>query len=223
MPTNPIDSIREALSAPLGDFIAAVGRGVGEAQAALDEGSLEKTLEIYSDPDSSDEMLQVLREMGYQPTFYTIPEVKAAAKMSLTFSQTQSANSPQARRLRPKLYATPMNATVSNQYNLNVQASSQIEFTIRPIPPDELTRIRRLPNLVKKPIDDTSRTWAEIKIIGDQFGLVFRINEKIGENTQEITDLSTMSDESIFSKQIPAANSIVREGDEIILTLQNLS
>ena len=220
MAQDSIRTLRESLSAPLGDFIAAVGQGVGEAQAALDEGSLEKTLEIYSNPDNADELARVLREMGYQPTFYTIPEVKAAAKMSLTFSQSSAGVNPnQIRRLRPKLYATPMNATTSNQYNMNIQGSSQIEFTIRPIPTEELSKIRRLPNFIQKSDSKIKRNWLEIKILADQFGLEVQVYKILDDVSTIIENLDSIDDTAEFQVQFPKADTIVRDGDIVRLEI----
>ena len=41
------DELLDVLSAPLGDLIASVGRGVADAQRALDAASLEALREIY--------------------------------------------------------------------------------------------------------------------------------------------------------------------------------
>ncbi|MBA1331610.1 hypothetical protein QQ73_10855, partial [Candidatus Endoriftia persephone str. Guaymas] len=43
------DLVRDVVASPLGDIIASVGEGVAEAQQALDDGALAKTLEIYSE------------------------------------------------------------------------------------------------------------------------------------------------------------------------------
>ena len=49
MPVFDDNDYLDALSAPLGDVIASVGRGVGQAQMELDAGSLQTLQEVYSD------------------------------------------------------------------------------------------------------------------------------------------------------------------------------
>jgi len=83
--------VADMVSAPLGDIIESVGRGVGEAQAALDAGSLAKTLEIYA--NSSDQELQILREIGYQPTFYSLPETTGEINIAMTVTGSNAGQS----------------------------------------------------------------------------------------------------------------------------------
>lgn len=98
----------EALSAPMGDLIASVGRGVAEAQQALDMGSLGALLAIYSDPDTSDETLALLREIDYRPTFYAIPEVTSELTVALTITgQSSSTASATAGSVAAPLAAAP--------------------------------------------------------------------------------------------------------------------
>ncbi|WGH74250.1 hypothetical protein P8625_08970 [Tenacibaculum tangerinum] len=156
MSSNSYDYVKDAFAAPLGDFIASIGEGVGEAQAALDEGSLRQTLEIYnSDPDKSPEILKMLRDVGYQPTFYTIPKTTAKAKISLSISQQSTNGSVQnSRAFKPKMYATPVNASNANKYNLGLNATAEIQFDIVPVPPSDTQIIRFLPNVIEKNVLD---------------------------------------------------------------------
>jgi len=87
--------INEVMVAPLGDMIHSIGKGVGEAQAALDAGSLAQTLAMYSKQPLSakdgfsretSEMVKLFKEIGYRPTFYAIPETEVITKISLTMS-----------------------------------------------------------------------------------------------------------------------------------------
>ena len=220
MSSNSYDYVKDAFAAPLGDFIASIGEGVGEAQAALDEGSLRQTLEIYnSDPDKASETLKMLREVGYQPTFYTIPKTTAKAKISLSISQqsTSTGSSLQnTRSFRPKMYATPVNASNTNKYNLGLNATAEIEFDIVPVPPSEAQIIRFLPNIIEK--EDTNgnlvkRNFGEIKTLLTEYGL----NYEFGENV----DQEAITDESTFDSQFPAFDvnkpSMIRAEDVITL------
>ncbi|WP_298426296.1 hypothetical protein [uncultured Kordia sp.] len=214
MSSNSYDYVKDAFAAPLGDFIASIGEGVGEAQAALDEGSLRQTLEIYnSDPNKGSETLKMLREVGYQPTFYTIPKTTAKAKISLSISQQSTGSTIQnGRAFRPKMYATPVNASNTNKYNLGLNATAEIQFDIVPVPPTDAQIIRFLPNLIYKN-DTDKRTFAEIKTLLTEYGLGYTFGDSVDEET--------ITDESTFTSQFPAFDKdkprLIRADDVIIL------
>jgi len=159
--SNPKEFMNDTMAAPLGNLIASIGEGVAEAQAALDAGSLAQTLALYDDEDG-DIMNKRLREIGYQPTFYTIPETKVKAKISLAMSQSGNSSQIQSNRLsKVKMYATPINATNTNKYNLNVNASVELDFTIKPIPAPEGAELRRTPDLIGKTLDEAEEILGE--------------------------------------------------------------
>ncbi|WP_275315681.1 hypothetical protein [Tenacibaculum bernardetii] len=223
MSNNSNDYLKDAFAAPLGDFIASIGEGVGEAQAALDKGSLRQTLEIYNtNPDNSEASLKLLREIGYQPTFYTIPKTTAKAKISLSLSQQSSSILNGGQAFRTKMYATPVNATNTNKYNMNLNASAEIQFDIVPVPPTDTQIIRFLPNLIEKTITDNEgkttnekRTFGEIKTLLSEYNL----NYAFGENTKE----SELKNESTFSEQkptyIPGSTQVIHAEDVIVLSI----
>ncbi|CAA0257318.1 hypothetical protein NCIMB2158_90092 [Tenacibaculum maritimum] len=219
MSKNSYDYLKDAFAAPLGDFIASIGEGVGEAQAALDKGSLSQTLEIYNeDPDNSEASLQLLREVGYQPTFYTIPKATAKAKIALSLSQQPNAVLNGSAVFKPKMYATPINATNSNRYNMNLNASAEIQFDIVPIPPSDSQLIRFLPNVIltnKKNAEGNlmPRRFKEIKLLLNEYNLRYAFSEEVKE--EEVTE------DTVFSTQIPAyfegKKQILKVDDIIIL------
>src|SRR5262245_61084621 len=86
MPKTPSSDVSDALAAPLGDLIAAAGRGLAEAQRSLDMATVETIKAIHADEDGE---LRVLRRLGYQPTWYRIPELTAELTVSLTVSSQQ--------------------------------------------------------------------------------------------------------------------------------------
>jgi len=144
---NSFDSLNEMIAVPLGDLIYSVGKGVGEAQAALDAGSLAQTKAIYSSKNT-DAFLLSLKEINYQPTFYVIPETEVELQLSLsvsgtstsTTSTTTPATTPAtiaypSLKLAKKLYVAPVNAGNANKYNIDLNATTKIKFKIVPIPP----------------------------------------------------------------------------------------
>jgi hypothetical protein len=160
MANDSFEFMKDVLAAPLGEIISSVGAGVGEAQAALDAGSLAQSLELYSSEvgEDTDQLIELMRAIGYQPTFYSIPETKVKAKISLAMSNqevTTTTPSLGANGLPKKnavrMYASPTNASNTNRYNLNVAASTEMEFKIVPVPPPAAVQnLRIMPNLVDK-------------------------------------------------------------------------
>ncbi len=153
---NPVQLFSELLGGPLGDLISSVGQGIGDAQAALDQGALEQTLEIYDiskDENRTDEelkLLSLIREMGYHPTFYTIPETEVEAQISLSLDLKSEQSSPAAGYAlsKYKINATPMNAGNVNRFGVQANAMAKLKFKIVPVPPPQnISEIRTVPDL----------------------------------------------------------------------------
>lgn len=163
---NPVQLFSELLGSPLGELISSVGQGVGDAQAALDQGALEQTLEIYDlskDEDRSDDELKLLtliREIGYQPTFYTIPSTEVEAQISLSMDLKDQQSSPIGGTplSKFKVNATPLNAANVNRFGIQANAMAKLKFTIVPVPPPQnIAQIRYVPDLTGA----SPKTWNE--------------------------------------------------------------
>jgi hypothetical protein len=135
----------EVMAAPLGNLISSIAEGVGEAQAALDAGSLKQTLEIYTSSSNKSESLELLKKIGYRPTFYVLPETEVTTTVSMTISGSDVDISQlvtpklaptkillASRRL--KSYVAPVNATNANKYNIDINAATTLKFKIVPVP-----------------------------------------------------------------------------------------
>jgi hypothetical protein len=127
-------TVTDALSLPLGELIASVGRGIAEAQRELDAASISALQEIYSRGDG---LYAELQRIGYRPTWYHIPEAEGDLQITLTISgQETTQSAPQTPgRARIKLYAAPVDAGYVSRFGFNVQASSRVKFRIVPVPP----------------------------------------------------------------------------------------
>lgn len=210
---NPINQIKEILSAPLGELISAVGKGVGEAQAALDENSMRLSLELYKQRTEDDEpLLDLLKRIGYQPTFYVIPETEVEAEVSITFSETNQEKVQIPGRLalpvlRKQISAMPINAGNINRYNLNSNAFAKIKFKIVPVPPlTEFSQVIELPDLLEgertpkigEVIENLVRMGLEYTVDGDTDREY--INSRLG---------------IIIKDQSPPAGTLLRLGDVV--------
>lgn len=169
-----LEEVTRSLSAPLGDLIAAVGRGVAEAQQALDRQALETFKAVYNLGDAS---YSELRQIGYQPTWYRIPEVTAELYVSLSASGEERlrVGGPAAPAVQPvlpeqaqgriQLYATPVDASYSNTYNYNLKASSLIKFRIVPVPPaPQAEGLQVVPDLVGMTYDEARAVLDQLRI-----------------------------------------------------------
>jgi hypothetical protein len=155
-------------SVPLGDVIASVGRGVAEAQAALDQASLSQTMALYT-PGS--DAPTALREIGYRPTFYVLPETSCEVQVSLRVGGSGSADGSAggapgetqgAVKTVPspaRLYVTPVDAGFANRFAYDARASAKLTFKIVPVPPPTtLDNARPTPNLIGQTVSDALRT-----------------------------------------------------------------
>lgn len=162
------DLIKSTVASPISDLIASVGEGVAKAQASLDEGSLAATLDIYAEGD--DEKLALMRDIGYRPTFYALPEtigeIQVALKMGI--SEPKSSTKRSLQRLATNrtgrapvtkksatLYATPVDAAYSNTFGYSTELGAKVTFKIVPVPaPEGVEDLRVVPALVGKTIAD---------------------------------------------------------------------
>jgi hypothetical protein len=205
MADNSFDFMKDVLAAPLGEIISSVGNGVAEAQAALDAASLSQTLAIYN-TSNADETVALLRNIGYQPTFYALPETEVEAQISMALSISESytgANTGLQRNggIKTKMYATPASANFNNTYNLGVNAFSKIKFKIVPVPaPNDSGELRVVPLLKGK-------TLGEARSLLAQLGL------------SDTGIAAATPDTAIIATQSPLADVVIRSGQSVTLTI----
>ncbi|MGM0638549.1 MAG: PASTA domain-containing protein [Pseudomonadota bacterium] len=219
--------VSDVTAAPLGEIIAAVGDGVATAQRALDDQAIQQVLALYAD---GDEAVRLLRESGWRPTFYAIPEAEGEIKVSLVVSGSTTASrstgaeattvaprlstqpgsallAGQGRMssmLSPKLYATPVDAGYQNRYDFEGSVSATVKFRIVPVPaPPGTEQIRRVPNLMPLSAAEASERL-------DQFDLAIEFAGMID---------SADADGVGVIHQAPLPGERVRSGDVVIATL----
>ncbi|MEQ8605211.1 MAG: hypothetical protein RIB45_18005 [Marivibrio sp.] len=232
MPPKLSEISREAAAAPLGDIIRSVGEGVAAAQAALDEASLRQTLDLYA--QGGDETVEAMRAIGYQPTFYVLPETTGEVTMALSLSQepeprtlapdprTNPAANPILRRAfagptrltRPRLYGAPVDAGYRNRYGFDAETQAKITFTIKPAPPPGgAADLRRTPNFVQAGSGGPA-TVAQAQAAADLLGLT------IAFRTAEGAPIESPDAAAAVTAQEPVADSLIdREATTIQLTL----
>lgn len=138
--TNP-KQLMDTLSLPVGDLIAEVGKGVAEAQQALDTQVIENFKSIYADDDDA---LRHLRNLGYRPTWYHIPEAEAELQVALSITGNYSGEGKQ----KSRMYAAPVDATYKSNFDYSLEGSSRLKFRVVPIPePASLENQHVIPEL----------------------------------------------------------------------------
>lgn len=213
---NPVQLFSELLGGPLGELISSVGQGVGDAQAALDQGALQQTLDIYDiskDEDRSTEelnLVNLIREMGYQPTFYSIPETEVEAQISLSLDLKSEQSTPAAGYTlsKYKVNATPLNAGNMNRYGIQADAMAKLKFKIVPVPPPPGSADLRL-------VPDFDRWNEETKAMIQRLGFIYELR---AEDDTLITDEEGL-DDYIIQEQTPVAGTISKTGNLLVLKI----
>jgi hypothetical protein len=196
---NPrsLADVSETMAAPLGDLIAAVGRGLAAAQQSLDLATIETIKALYSGQDAN---LEIMRQLGWQPTWYRIPELSAELTLSLSVSATETASGQGPGSVR--LYASPMDASYTNRYDYDLQAASVIKFKIVPVPPAvELADRKIVPALKTMKLSDARQRLASL-------GIPFKIEEGVTP-----TDITQVQDTD------PSEGSLLAAGEKVTLRL----
>ena len=197
--TNPLSAvdISETMAAPLGDLIAAVGRGLAEAQQSLDQATIDTIKALYSGNDSR---LDLMRQLGWQPTWYRIPELTAELTISLSVSATETSSGQGPGSVQ--LYASPMDASYTNRYDYDLQAASVIKFKVLPVPPTvELAERKLVPALKTMKLSDARQRLASL-------GMPFQIEEGVTP-----TDATQVQDTN------PPEGALLAAGEKVTLFL----
>ena len=204
---DPVKLFSELLGGPLGELISSIGKGVGDAQAALDEGALRQTLELYDtsmDHQRTGEelkLLNLIRGMGYQPTFYTIPETEVEAQVSLSLDLRSEQSSPVGGNSlsRYAVNATPLNAGNVNRFGLQSSAMAKLKFKVVPVPPPtSVSEIRIIPNLANRVWNNETQ-----ELIGN-LGFTYELKD-----SQDAQITEQLASGKTIESQVPEAGTIV--------------
>ena len=202
MATETNEFVKDVMSAPLGELISSIGRGVADAQAALDKGSMAQTLELYSHTDA-DQITTMFREMGYQPTFYAIPETEVEAQVTFSISKSGS-NTISSNNLISQygIQVTPVNATNVNSYNMQASGYAKLKFKIVPVPPPSIVNeVRVVPSLIGLKLEKAVEILNSLQLDYTYNG------EKLNEKNSS----------KIINDQIPSEKTVVKVGEVIVL------
>lgn len=141
-----------AYGSDLSDIITELGVGIAQAQRQLDLASLEIQKEILADAE--------MAALGFNATWYAIPEASFTLKMEYTYSETGE----------KKINVVPMNASYNNIFNTTRAEESTLSLRFVPIPaPDSVTQRVNMPDLVGLTLEDAKQLLDELGLTGAEF------------------------------------------------------
>lgn len=206
MAERSLDKLTEALSAPLGDLISSVANGVAQAQKALDAQTLQTFKDIYA---SSEGLQEELQRIGYQPTWYKIPEVNAEITMTLSVGERETSESfeqlrsGERRSGELKLFAAPVDAHYANRFGYDIQGASTLKFRIVAVPPSpQAEAVRVVPSLVGKPL-------TEARQLLDRLGIPYAV-----ESVTQGVIATTREDIDVLILNLPQDSNVTASDPE---------
>jgi hypothetical protein len=94
-------------------------KAIADAQRELDAAALETQRTLKND-------CKELHDIGYQVTWYQIPEATMELKVAVHFERSGA---------KSKIFVSPFNASYQNQFKFTADGSSNIKLRVVPIPP----------------------------------------------------------------------------------------
>lgn len=113
--------MNEILITPLATLVREIGKGVAAAQRALDAAALDSQTQLEAEHPQ-------LQALGYQVSWYQIPEANVEMRMALHFEKPQPGGAA-------KVYLAPFNAKYRNTLAFSADGSSSLKLRIVPVPP----------------------------------------------------------------------------------------
>ena len=193
----------------LSNVLTELGKGVANAQHALDRASLDIQNDILKDDK--------LYGMGLQATWYVMPEVEFTMKMDYSVYEERT----ESGEVKPaKISILPSNATYSNLFKSSKKEESSVRLRIVPIPAnDKFVKRRYMPNLLGKDKD-------EDKYVVSTIGELKSELESVGISSYEILPIKEAGwDDSVqiqVLKQAPNAGTLLELGDVPVVEVNEI-
>lgn len=150
----------QVTKAPLPEMIGRLGMAVAEAQAALDENSINTAVEMAKAQIAVGDKTHNLLSLGFAPTFYAFTEATVEAKLSFSMEQEQSfgvsvgvdlgqigteggtqGEQPAAeKKSKFGISAVSIDANYSQRFNMESSGSSSIGARLVSVPPPDIFR-----------------------------------------------------------------------------------
>ena len=169
--STAVQAINEEYFFDMGDVISSVGRGIAEAQHALDVSAIITQQQINEDEE--------LKAWGISAQWYTIPEATVNLKMNYQFTKERVEEGTIEAQKKMRLLVSPINATYTNTFKVSESLQSELNLKFLPIPaPTRWTEQLRVPDFSGRTLDEAKELIAAIgMIIGN-----IVIEEGVAEN-----------------------------------------
>jgi len=156
----------------LSDFICEVGKGIAEAQKALDLASIDVQNEILGN--------ETLLDYGLNATWYAMPEIDLELKMQYSVTESRSeeqtmtngASLPTGVKFenKRKIKILPSNAKYNNLFQTSKNEESVLKIKFTPVPvSDKLTERKIMPNLVGLTQEEATEIFEKMEVKLYQF------------------------------------------------------
>jgi hypothetical protein len=190
---DPVNQAGELVAAPLSALIAAIGKGLAEAQQAMDLSTIETLKALYS---GDNPQLDLMRQFGYQPTWYRIPELDAEVTVSLSIGAMEGGAGGGPGGSALKLYAAPVDANYSNRYAFDLKAASTVRFKVVPVPAAPAAAdLKIVPRLKDRP-------WAKARQLLEELAIPYRMDSKLPPlDTKEVAATTPGEGEVLKARQ----------------------
>jgi hypothetical protein len=133
----------------------------------MDLGTIETIKSLYS---GDNPQLNLMRQFGFQPTWYRIPELDAELTVSLSIGASGQAAGEGSSNGALKLYAAPVDANYSNRYAFDLKAASTVRFKVVPVPAAPgAAELKVVPRL-------KDRTWAEARGLLEGLAVPYKVD-----------------------------------------------
>lgn len=137
---------RALLNAPLPSIIERLGISIAQAQAALDQNSIELAQEMAAtEVDIGDKSYNLLT-LGFQPSFYAFTEATVEAKLSFSMMESTEfgvkAGVSAGAFGGPVMFAASVEASYARKFSVSANGMSSIAARLVSLPaPDVFTQL----------------------------------------------------------------------------------
>jgi len=115
--------LSEVLVTPLAQMVHQLAGAIAAAQTTLDAGAVERQRALEKEHPE-------LHQIGYQVTWYQIPEVIVDLKMAVHYEETGEVGAK--RRI---VLVSPFNAKYSRSFSYAADGASTMKLRVVPVPP----------------------------------------------------------------------------------------
>ncbi|MDA3904797.1 MAG: hypothetical protein PF484_01860 [Bacteroidales bacterium] len=133
-----ISTIQNSITnSPLSLMIEKMGISIAQAQAALDQNSIEMLKELAKSPININGANKSLLELGFVPTFYAFTEASFEAKLEFSMAESNEFSIGGEVGATIGVVTASINASYARKFEQSASGSSSIAARMVSLPPPE--------------------------------------------------------------------------------------